>query len=232
MSPTENYVIPSTNGDATTNVVALANRPEPATSSERAMAFVKEHPVLTIAGGVAAGFLINALIPRRANRRLSNRALRIAEAGAAAALSFGQDTWDKAEDGGIIARRKAKLFAHQAEKLGGRAAARAERLSAVAGRQAERLSEKAAARAERMGVAALGAASTFGHAAADRADKLGHAAATHAESLGGRTSDRLSQLGDKALVQSSKLFGYPKARVTLADRLADTFHGLRARLRG
>jgi hypothetical protein len=72
----------------------------------------------------------------------------------------------------------------------------------------------------------------LGHAAADRADKLGHATAVHAESLGGRASDRLSQFGDLALVQSSKIFGYPKARSSLGDRLMAAFHGLRGRLRG
>jgi len=231
MSPTENYVIPTTNSDTLTNVVPLPKRPEPTTTSEKALAFVKEHPVITVAGGVAAGLLINALIPRRANRRLTKRALRIAEAGAAAALTFGQDTLDKAEDGGLIARKKAKVFARQAEKLGGRAAARAEKLSAVAVGQAERLGGKAVAQAERMGVAALSAASTFGRVAANKAEKLGHATATHAENLGGRTSDRLSQLGDKALVQSSKLFGYPKARASFIDRLLSIVHNLRARSR-
>lgn len=231
MAPADTQIIPTNDSNALTNVVALPTRPEPTTPSEKAVQFVKEHPMLTIAGGIAAGLLISAVIPRRANRSLSKRAMRIAEAGAAAALSFGQETFDKAEDGGILARKKAKVFAHQAEKFGERASARAERLGALAAERAERLSANAVTKAERLGVAALGTASAFGHIAAERADRLGHAAAVRAENLGGLASDRFSQLGDKALVQSSKLFGYPKARESLADRLLDILHGLRARLR-
>lgn len=231
MAPPETKIIPAANSEATSNIVALPKRPEPVTPSEKALSFVKEHPVLTIAGGLAAGLLISSLIPRRANRGLTKRALRFAEAGAAAALSFGQDTLDKAEDGGVLARKKAQVLGRQAEKLGGRAAARAETLTALAASRAEALGGKAVAKAERLGVAALGTAGVWGHVAADRADKLGHAAAAHAESLGGRASDRLSQLGDKALVQSSKLFGYPKSP-SFIDRLLDKAHALLARIRG
>ena len=221
MAPQDTKIIPAANGEATTNVVALPSRPEPSSPSEKALGFVKEHPVLTIAGGVVAGLLISSLIPRRANRGLSRRAFRLAEAGAAAALSFGQDTLDKAEDGGIVARKKANLLAGRAEKLGSHASARAEKIGAAAARRAEKLSSKAVVNAERLGMAALGTASAWGHVAADRADKLGHAAAVHAENLGERASDRLSAFGDKALVQSSKLFGHPKARRTLGDRILD-----------
>lgn len=221
MAPQDTKIIPAANGEATTNVVALPTRPEPATPSEKALGFVKEHAVLSIAGGVVAGLLISSLIPRRANRKASSRAFRLAEAGVAAALSFGQDTLDKTEDGGIVARKKAKVLASQAEKLGSHASARAEKIGAMAAKRAEKLSHKAVVNAERLGVAALGTASAWGHVAADHADKLGHAAAVHAESLGGRASDRLSTFGDKALVQSSKLFGYPKARRTIADRILD-----------
>jgi hypothetical protein len=232
MSPSDTVIIPASNGEASTNVVALPKAPEPVTPSEKALTFVKEHPMLTIAGGLAAGVLISALLPSRANRSLSKRALRIAEAGAAAALSFGQDTLDKAEEGGVFARKKAKVFAHQAEKMSDRAAARAEKIGTIAVERAEKLTGKAVAKAERFGVVALGTAGALGHVAAERADKLGHAAASHAESLGGRASDRLSQFGDKALVQSSKLLGYPKKPASLTDRVLDKLHGLFARLRG
>jgi hypothetical protein len=218
---TETTIVPGSNAEATsTNVVALPHCPEPTTPSEKALSFVKKHPVLTVAGGLAVGFAISALFPRKASRKLSSRAYRLAEAGAAAALSFGQDALDKAEDGGIVARKKASLFAGQAEKLTERAAARAEKLGG-----------RAVSGAERLGVAALGTAGVWGHAAAERAEHLGHVAAVRAEDLGLRASDRLSQLGDKAIVQSSKLFGYPKAQTSLTHRLLDKVHGLRARVR-
>lgn len=209
---TDNKPVPSADGEAipATNVVALPNRPEPATPSEKALSFVREHPVLTIAGGVAVGLVISALIPRSFSRKIAKRAYGLAEAGASAALALGHDAVDAAEDGGKIARKKAALLAEHAE----------------------RLSEKAASKAERLGVAALGTASALGHAAAERAERLGHTAADRAESLGGRASDRLSQIGDKALVQSTKLFGHPKPPAGLTDRLLDKAHGLKARARG
>jgi ElaB/YqjD/DUF883 family membrane-anchored ribosome-binding protein len=203
-SPTDGDAVPST------NVVALPTRPEPATPSEKAISFVKQHPVLTVAGGVAAGLVISALIPRSFSRKLAKRALGLAEAGASAAVALGHDAADAAEDGGRIARKKASVLAHQAERFG----------------------EKAASKAERLGVAALGTASALGHAAAERAERLGHSAADRAENLSGRASDRLSQLGDKALVQSTKLFGHPKPAASVADRILDKAHGLRARMSG
>jgi hypothetical protein len=209
---TDTKPVSGTDGDTipSTNVVALPTRPEPATPSEKALSFVKKHPVLTVAGGVAAGLVISALIPRSFSRKLAKRAVGLAEAGASAALAMGHDAVDAAEDGSKIARKKAIVLAHQAERLG----------------------EKAASKAERLGVAALGTASALGHAAAERAEWLGHTAADRAESLSGRASDRLSQLGDKALVQSTKLFGHPKPPASLADRILDKAHGLRARVRG
>jgi len=231
MSPSETVIVPAANSEASTNVVALPKRPEPVRPSEKALTFVKEHPVLTIAGGIAAGVVISALLPRRANKSLSKRALRIAEAGAAAALSFGQDTLDKAEDGGVLARKKAKVLTRQAEKFGGHVSARAEKFGSLAASRAEKLGTRAVSKAERFGVAALGTASAWGHVAAERADQLGHAIADGAENVGGRTSHRLSQFGDKALVQSSKLFGIPKARTSIADRILDKVHGILVRLR-
>ncbi len=197
------------NSIPSTNVVALARRPEPVTPSDKAISFVKDHPVLTVAGGLAVGLVISALIPKSFGRKLRRRAYDLADAGAAAAVAFGHDAADAAEDGGRIARKKAKLLANSAERLG----------------------EKAAVKAERLGVAALGTASAFGHAAAERAERFGSSAADHAESLSGRASDRLSQLGDKALVQSSKLFGHPKPAEGLVDRVLDKAHGLKARAR-
>ena len=216
----DSTTLPATNNEATsTNVVALPQRAEPATPSEKAVSFVKRHPVLTIAGGLAIGLAVSSLFPRRIGRKAVRRSLRLAETGAAAALSLGNEALERAEDGGAVARKKARVLAAQAEKIGERAASRAERLS-----------KKAADRAEHLGVAALGTASAWGHRAAERAERISHVAAERAEDLSGWASDRLSQAGDKARVQSSKLLGYPKSSV--GDRILDKAHGLKARLRG
>ena len=188
---------PNVAGTTTNNVVTLPHRAEPTTPSEKAISFVKRHPVLTVAGGVAFGLAVSALMPRSFGRKIAGRAYRLAETGAAAALSLGHEALDKAEDGGALARKKAALIASQAEKL----------------------SEKAVARAERLGVAALGTAGVWGHAAAERAERLGHVAAVRAEHFGERASERLGHLSDKALSQSTKLLGYPKAPPSLLDRV-------------
>jgi len=227
----ESKIVPANNADiASTNVVALPHRPEPITPSDKVLHFVKEHPVLIIAGGVAVGLVVSALIPRSFGRKLARRTLGLAEAGATAALAIGHDTMDKAEEGGVVARKKAKVLAAQAEKFSGKAVARAEALADKAAARAEKLGERAAVHAEKLGVVALDRASAFGHAAADHAERLGHVAAARAENLGERASDRLSQFGDKALSQSSKLFGHPKAPQGLADRVLDRAHDLRARI--
>ena len=202
--------IPTDAKTPSSNIVALPHRAEAMTPSEKAIGFVKRHPVLTVAGGLAAGLVISALIPRSYSRRLAKRALGFAEAGATAALALGHEAVDKAESGSIIARKKAGIFASRAEKL----------------------SEKALDKAERLGVAALGSASVWGHAAADRAERLGHAAAERAETFGGRASDRLSQLGDKALAKSNKLIAQAPSASTLGDRIVDKAHDIKARIRG
>jgi hypothetical protein len=191
-----------------TNIVALPHRPEAVGPGEKALSFVKEHPVLTVAGGIAVGLVVSALLPRSFSRKFAKRAFKLAEAGATAALAFGQDTLDKAEDQSVVARKKANVLAGQAERLG----------------------EKAVAKAEKLGIAALGSASVLGHVAADRAERLGHAAASRAEGLGERASERLSEYSSKALAQSSKLFGYPKAPASVTDRIVGKALELKARL--
>lgn len=221
MAP-DTQITPATKADGTsTNIVKLPHAVPPQTPSEKVIDFVKEHPLVTVAGGLVVGLAISALIPRsRQGRKLSNRALRLAEASAASALSFGRDALDRAEDGGAIARKRAGVFAQKAEKITGRAAARAEKAS-----------EKAIARAEKLGIATLGKANVLGHAAADRVERISHIAAERAEDFGGRASDRLGRLGDKALAQSSKLFGVPESRTTLADRILDKLDDAKARIR-
>jgi len=190
-----------------TNIVAIPRRPEPTTASEKVVAFAKEHPVLTVAGGVAVGLAISALIPRSFSRKLSKRAFALAEAGATAVFAYGQEALDKSEDAGVIARKKAGVLAGQAERLGERAVEKAEKISA----------------------AALSTAGVFGHAAAERAERLSAVAADKAKELGEKATDRLSRLGDAALAQSNKLFSYTEPA---ADRLVDKAAKLRSRIRG
>ena len=211
---------PEANTETATNIVPVPTRPEPAKPSDKALAFVKEHPFITVAGGIAAGLLVSALIPKRANRGLTKRALRLAETGAAAALSFSQSTLGKAEDGGIYAQKKAKVLAHQAEKF-----------ASVAAKKAGTIGENAASKAERLSSIALEKAGAWGQAASERADKIGILAASKAEQLGSKASERLSDLSETALARSQKALAVVE-RQSIPNRLMAKLRELLARVRG
>lgn len=106
MSKTEptTHKIPETSasGANTGQVVALnAAKAEPR-PSEKVVAFVKSHPVLVVAGGVAAGVLVSALLPRRLTRGVLSRGLskgaHLAEAAGAATALFGKEAAEKVHD--------------------------------------------------------------------------------------------------------------------------------------
>ncbi|WP_206049456.1 hypothetical protein [Novosphingobium sp. PC22D] len=127
---------------------------------------------MAIAGGVAVGVAVSALLPRRAGRKVANRAMNIAELAATSSMMLGRSAVDKAEDFGEGTRRKAGLLAGRAERLGEAAADRAERAGAAALGTASVLASSARHRAERLGDAAAHRASKFTHAALDQSTKL------------------------------------------------------------
>jgi hypothetical protein len=156
----------SASGANTGQVVALnAAKAEPR-PSEKVVAFVKSHPVLVVAGGVAAGVLVSALLPRRLTRGFLSRGLskgaHLAEAAGAATALFGKDAAEKVHDLGLGARKQASTIADRAEKSG----------------------ELAAERLEKYGMAALAAASALGRASAKRASEVSEIAAHQAQKIG------------------------------------------------
>ncbi|WP_395333426.1 hypothetical protein WBP06_07595 [Novosphingobium sp. BL-8H] len=154
-------------------VVPIRPAAEANSPSRKVIAFVKEHPVLVIAGGIAAGAVVSALLPRRITRKAASRTVELAEAASSAALLFGRNASSKAHDLGIGAKREAGHFADRAEKASGNAA--------------ERL--------ERYGMAALAAAGALGRATADRAEKVSDAAAKKAGKI---THDAAEVAGEKS----------------------------------
>jgi hypothetical protein len=141
--------------DDASNVVSLTPVPAESTPSEKVISFVKRHPVLTVAGGLAAGVAISALLPRKAGRKLAGRAVNLAEATGAAAMMFGRETSGKVQSLGHEARHRAEDIAARAEKAGG----------------------LTAAQLEKYGLAAIAAASTLARGAMKRAETVSHAAA-------------------------------------------------------
>jgi len=72
------------------------------------VAFARDHPVLTVAGGLAVGILIAGLFPsaRKAARKSGKRAGVLGAAGTQAAVSFLQHLADTGEDAGRAGTRK------------------------------------------------------------------------------------------------------------------------------
>jgi len=136
------------------NVVVLPSKSTEQRPSEKVIAFVKRHPVLTAAGGVAAGALVAALLPRRMTRGVASKALTLAEAASASTMLFGQKASEKAHELGDDAREKAHVL----------------------GDKAEAASDYAAARLEKFGLAALAAATAMAKATGKRASQLSDAA--------------------------------------------------------
>lgn len=150
-----------------TNVVPLTPAAAEPKASEKVIDFVRKHPVVTVAGGVAIGVALSALLPRRSGRKLLGRAINLAEAAGAATMVFGRETSEKAQDLGREARNKAGELATRAGDAG----------------------DATAARLEKIGLAAVAAATALGKATAKRAEKIGHAASDAGHQIADKASD-------------------------------------------
>lgn len=150
------------------NVVPLPANAAKQRPSEKVISFVKRHPVLTVAGAVAAGAAVSALLPRKTSRRVLGKALDLAEAAGAATVMFGRETGEKAHALGAGTRKQASALANKAEKAG----------------------HGAAVRLEKYGLAAVAAASALGRVAARRTGELGDAATEKAAQVGNAASEQ------------------------------------------
>jgi hypothetical protein len=101
-----------------TNVVMLSPKPEPESARDKASAFVREHPALTIAGGLAVGAVAAALIPRRNRRYVARQGSMLAEVIAAAGASIAQQALASFDTASTTVRDGAQSLAHRAEHAG------------------------------------------------------------------------------------------------------------------
>lgn len=159
-----------------TNVVPLPAVAAEQRPSEKIMAFVKRHPVLTVAGAVAAGVAVSALLPRRSGSRLLGKAINLAEMAGTASMMFGREAGEKAQSLGKDARKQASELGHRAEKAG-----------QITGHQLEKY-----------GLAALAAAGALGRATAARAEKVSDAAVETASRIGGAATEGAHRAKAKA----------------------------------
>jgi len=84
----------------------------------RAGSFVREHPVLVIAGGLAIGALAAALLPKGNRSRVLRGAVTLAAAASAAGVLLGKQARDKAEAAGQGIRERGGVAARGLERLG------------------------------------------------------------------------------------------------------------------
>jgi hypothetical protein len=114
----------------------------------KASDFVREHPVLIVAGGVALGALAAALLPKSTRRRLTRRAGGLIEVATTAGLALGREALLRAESTGSDIRKQGRALADRAESLGETAASRAGEFGSAAadrvGRMASPASQAAA----------------------------------------------------------------------------------------
>lgn len=123
--------------DLSGNIVKLHD-----SASERARDvgdFVKDHPLLVVAGGIALGAIAASFLPRGTGRRLAKHAISLAEVAGTAGALLGSRVRDKAgetgaslrEQGGLVAEKLERLGESASEsigKLGGKASAGVEKL--------------------------------------------------------------------------------------------------------
>jgi hypothetical protein len=71
-------------------------------AKDRFTSFAREHPLTTIAGGVAVGILISGLFPRSPTRKLGRRAAGLAAVGAEAAMAYMHQAMEAASEAGRV----------------------------------------------------------------------------------------------------------------------------------
>jgi len=98
-------------------------------AKDKFTAFAKEHPLTTIAGGVAVGILISGLFKRSPTRRVANRAAGkaagLAAIGAELAMAYAQQAMSAASEVGKVGADKLDGLGGSARSLGRDAAIRA-----------------------------------------------------------------------------------------------------------
>ena len=117
-------------------------------AENRGVQFVKDHPVLTIAGGLAVGALAAALIPRRNREYVSRRTSALADAVTTASLALASQALEKAEAAGAGVSHQAHRLAERAGRMGERAASSAHALLPQS--RPKSFGEKLTARADKL----------------------------------------------------------------------------------
>lgn len=75
-------------------------------AKDKFTAFAKEHPIATVAGGLAIGILVSGLFKRSPTRKLGSKAAGLAAVGAEFALAYAQQALEAANEAGRVGASK------------------------------------------------------------------------------------------------------------------------------
>lgn len=105
-------------------------------AKDKFFGFVREHPVATVAGGLALGVLVSGLFKRSPTRKLGNRAAKtagsLAAIGAELALGYAQQALTAASEAGKAGAEKLEELGSTARDAGREAAGRASEIGDAA----------------------------------------------------------------------------------------------------
>lgn len=103
-------------------------------AKDKFTAFAKEHPIATVAGGIAVGILVAGLFkgPRKAAMRGGTKAAGLAALGAELALAYAQQAMEAATEAGKAGAKHLDGFGDTARSVGRDAAHRASDASETA----------------------------------------------------------------------------------------------------
>ncbi|GAM06923.1 MULTISPECIES: hypothetical protein [Novosphingobium] len=161
----------------TGNIVALHSSSKDERPSEKVIGFVKRHPVITVAGGLAVGAAVAALLPRRMTRGAATRAISIAQTAGTTTLLFGKRAGDEI-----------RLLGHRASD---------ETHAALEGleERAEHAGDYAAGKLEKLATAALGFASSIARKSGKRIEQAGEATSEGTHKLADFAEDLRKKVG-------------------------------------
>lgn len=101
-------------------------------AKDKFTAFAKEHPIATVAGGLAIGILVSGLFKRSPTRKLGSKAAGLAAIGAEFALAYAQQALEAANEAGKVGASKLEDLGSSARSAGRAGAERAGDLSETA----------------------------------------------------------------------------------------------------
>jgi len=117
--------------------------------------FVREHPLLTVAGGLAAGVAISALFPRSPTRKVGGKAASLLMMGAQLGLDYAQKAQEAAGEAGRRGMERAEeigdTLSGEAKRIGGSLSGEGARFAEVISEEVARFGEMISASASRIG---------------------------------------------------------------------------------